>query len=406
MEQVLLGTAVFTGLVLALVAIVLGARALIWGHGQAHLAVNNDLDFDCPLGGKLLDALTHQNIHLPTSCGGTGTCGLCLVRLSGDEDEVLPIERAKLNTRQIKDGYRLACQVVIRGNMDIEVSPEFLGIGIWSCPVLSTRTLSPLIKEIVLAFPEGEERDMPAGSYVLVSAPAFQLPFSDIDINPEHEESWQHLGLRQLIAESRNEQSRAYSLVLRPDGELRLTLNIRLALPPATNPDAPPGFVSSYLFGLKAGDAVTVRGPYGHFFVQDGANEVVFIGGGVGMAPLYTHVYDQLQTKSTSRRVSFWYGARSLADLYYAEEMAGLAAAHENFSWHPVLSEPATGDAWGGDTGFVHEAVFGKYLKDHPAPASCEYYLCGPPLMVRAVRVMLDKLEVPKEKVFSDDFGV
>lgn len=405
MGEILLGTAVFTGLVMALALIVLAARAVIWGRGKAHIGVNGEIDFDNPLGGKLLDALSSAGVHLPSACGGGGTCGLCRVRVSGVNDEALPVERVKLSPRDVKDGYRLACQVVVRGDMQVDVAPEFMGTSVWACPVVSAKTLSPLIKEIVFAFPPGEERDLPAGSYVLVNAPAIRLPFSDIDIAPEHEPAWQHMGLRRLEATHAAPQSRAYSLVLRPDGKPHLTLNIRLALPPANAPDAPPGHVSSYLFGVKPGDTVEVVGPFGHFFVQDGDAEMIFIGGGVGMAPLYTHVYDQLEARGTGRKVSYWYGARGRADLYYADEMAALAAQHGNFSWHPVLSEPAPSDDWAGATGFVHDALYRGYLKDHPAPETCEYYLCGPPLMIKAVRALLDKLNVPRENVFSDDFG-
>lgn len=407
MGEIILGTVVFTGLIMALAFAVLGARAVIWGRGRARIAVNDDeLPFESPLGVKLLAALSQEGINLPTSCGGAGTCGLCRVRVDGAGDTALPIERVTLNARDIKDGYRLACQLVVRGDMQISVPPELLGTGSWMCAVTSTRMLSPLIKEIVFDFPEGEAQEMQAGSYIVVNAPPFRLAFEEIEVAPAHEDAWKRMGLREMKAENESTTSRAYSVVLRPDRRESIILNVRLALPPANNPDAPPGKVSSYLFGLNEGDAVDVTGPFGHFFVRDNDNEIIFIGGGVGMAPLYSHVYDQLETRDTRRRISFWYGARTLGDLYYADEMSLLAAEHDNFTWHPVLSEPAPGDPWDGDTGFVHDTVFDKYLKDHPAPETCEYYLCGPPLMIRAVRAMLDKLGVPKENVLSDDFGV
>ncbi|NQV98760.1 MAG: NADH:ubiquinone reductase (Na(+)-transporting) subunit F [Rhodospirillales bacterium] len=405
MAQVLISTAVFTGLIMVLAMIVLAARGLIWGRGQAQFIVNDEPAFASALGVKLTDALAGEGINLPMSCGGAGTCGLCRVRVIGSIDDALPTERALLGPREIKDGYRLACQVVVRGDMEISVPPELLGTETWTCTVTQTRTLSPLIKEIVLAFPSGEERDMPAGSFVLINTPPFELAFSDIEVAAEHENSWQRMGLRQLSAASSKPLSRAYSLVLRPD-QPQMRLNIRLALPPATQPDAPPGSVSSYLFGLKTGDEVEVLGPYGHFFVQDSDAEMIFIGGGVGMAPLYTHIYDQLEKKATERRVSYWYGARTPADLYYADEMQALDEKHQNFSWQPVLSEPTPGDGWSGETGFVHDAVFKHHLQGHPDPAGCEYYLCGPPVMILAVRAMLDNLGVPRENIFSDDFGI
>lgn len=403
--QILLGTAVFTALVMALSVIVLAARHLIWGQGQAKINVNDDLVFDSPLGGKLLETLTNGGIHLPTSCGGTGTCGLCNVRVLGADDDALPMEYAALGSRQIKDGQRLACQLVVRGDMTITVPPELLGIETWACPVLSTQMLSPLIKEIVLGFPEGSACELPAGSYVVVNAPVFELAFSDMEIGAAHESGWQRMGLRDLVAKSPTAQSRAYSLVLRPDDPARMTLNIRLALPPPNNPDAPPGQVSSYLFGSKAGDSVNVTGPFGHFFVRESQNEMIFIGVGVGMAPLYTHIYDQLQRLGTKRTMSYWYGARSRVDLYYADEMEALAEAHDHFTWCPVLSEPLDHDQWTADTGYVHEVVFKKHLENHPAPERCEYYLCGPPVMIQAVHAMLDGLGVPKDNIFSDDFG-
>lgn len=405
MTQILIGTAVFTGLVMILVMIVLGARMFVWGRGQAQFVINGERTFNGPLGGKLIDTLSHEGIHLPTSCNGAGTCGLCRVQVSGPIDDVLPIERAKLSDHDIKNNYRLACQVVVRGDMAVTLAPEMLGTETWSCKVVSTRTLSPLIKEIVLAFPPGKERDLPAGSYVLIDAPAFNLSFADMEVCPEHEDSWQRLDLRALSVKNTTPQARAYSLVLRPDSSNQIALNVRLALPPVTHPKAPPGIVSSYLFSLKTEDEVSVVGPYGHFFVADSSNEMIFIGGGVGMAPLYTLIYDQLEKQNTTRSLSYWYGARSKIDLYYADEMEMLAEKHAHFSWCPVLSEPLAGDDWSGETGFVHDIVYQQLLKDHPNPAACEYYLCGPPLMIQAVRVMLDKLGVPNTHIFSDDFG-
>ena len=406
MTEILLGTMVFTGLVMALALVVLGARALIWGRGRARLTVNGEREIDSGLGVKLLGALHQGNVHLPTSCSGVGTCGLCRVQVAGAEDAALPVERTLINAHDLQRGYRLACQVVVRGDLQITVPPELLGAKPWLCTVQQTRTLSPLIKEIVLALPAGEERAFAAGCYVLINAPAFQLSFSDIEIDPAYEPTWQRMGLRALHAQSAAPQTRAYSLVNRPQDQDTLVLNIRLALPPAANPDAKPGCVSSYLFGLNVGDTVTASGPYGNFFVRDTTREMIFIGGGVGMAPLYAHAYDQLERQHSKRPMQYWYGARSLVDLYYAEEMATLASLHDNFSWHPVLSEPAPDDAWQGATGFVHEAVYRHYLSTHPAPQDCEYYLCGPPLMIRAVRAMLDKLGVAKDNIYSDDFGV
>lgn len=405
MTEILLGTMVFTGLVMALALVVLGARAFIWGRGRARLTVNGEREIESGLGVKLLGALHQGDVHLPTSCSGVGTCGLCRVQVAGADDAALPVERTHINAHDLQHGYRLACQVVVRGDLQITVPPGLLGAKPWACTVQQTRTLSPLIKEIVLALPAGEERSFSSGCYVLVSAPAFDLAFTAIDVAPEFAPTWQHLGLRALHAQSAAPQTRAYSLVNRPDQQDVLVLNIRLALPPATNPDAKPGCVSSYLFGLKTGDTITASGPYGNFFVRDTDREMIFIGGGVGMAPLYAHVHDQLARLHTKRPIQYWYGARSGVDLYYADEMEALAEQHDNFTWNPVLSEPDPDGDWQGATGFVHEAVYRHYLSSHSAPQDCEYYLCGPPLMIRAVRAMLDKLGVAKDNIYSDDFG-
>lgn len=407
MNEIVLGSAVFTGLVMMLAMIVLGARKLLWGSGRARLNVNGELVIESALGEKLLGALEHGGVYLPVSCGGVGSCGLCRLKVSGATENgfPLPVERAKLSADDIDTGYRLACQVVVRGDLNITVPAQMLSAESWVCSVIETRTLTPLIKEIVLALPPGESRNFPAGGYVLVNAPKFKLSFSHIEIRPEHESMWRRMGLRDLKVQNPLAQSRAYSLANRPEDINTMLLNVRLALPPNTNPDAMPGVVSSYLFGLQVGDSVNVSGPFGNFFVQSTDQEIILIGGGAGMAPLCSHVYDQLERVKTKRKISYWYGARSLDDLFYVNKMERLAKDHENFSWHVALSEPASSNGWKGESGFIHDVVYGKYLKTHPAPASCEYYLCGPPLMIIAVRSMLDKLGVSEENIFYDDFG-
>jgi Na+-transporting NADH:ubiquinone oxidoreductase subunit F len=404
MTEILLGSAVFTGLIMALASIVLGARAILMPRGLAHVTVNGERVLDADLGDKLLGALEHGGVRLPTSCGGAGTCGLCRVVVTG-AGEALPTERAILDDSDIAGGVRLACQVVVREDLAVAVDPQLLIAETWSCTVAETRTVAPLIKEIRLALPEGKERPFAAGSYVQVTAPPFTLPFAEIAVDPAHEEAWERLGLRKLTARSKGQVARAYSLANHPGETDALLLNIRLALPPGSRPDAPPGVVSSWLFGLKAGDQVTVAGPFGDFFVQDTDREIVLIGGGVGMAPLRAHVFDQLEHRRTGRRMSFWYGARGLIDLYYTDDMERLARTHENFSWHVALSDPAPGDAWDGETGFIHDVVYRNYLESHPDPVACEYYLCGPPLMLEAARAMLDRLGVPAGNVLYDDFG-
>jgi len=404
MTEILLGSSVFTGLIMALAFIVLGARAVLMPRGRARITVNGERVLHAALGDKLLGALEHGGVHLPTSCGGVGTCGLCRVTVTG-AGEVLPTERATLSDTDIASGVRLACQVVVRDDLAVSVAPELMAAETWVCTVSRTRTVAPLIKEIVLALPEGQARSFRAGSYVQITAPAFTLPFTEITVDPGHEAAWSRLDLRKLTARSRAPVARAYSLANHPGETEFLLLNIRLALPPASKPDAPPGIVSSWLFGLKVGDLAAASGPFGDFFVQDSDREIILIGGGVGMAPLRAHVFDQLEYRKTERRISFWYGARARIDLYYADDMERLAREHENFSWHVALSDPAPGDAWNSETGFIHDVVYRNHLKSHPDPAGCEYYLCGPPLMIEAVQAMLDRLGVPRGNILYDDFG-
>ena len=407
MNEIFVASAIFTGLILLLVLIVLGARGLLLAGGVARLKINNGDVIEGEMGDTLLDVLDQAGMHLPTSCGGKGTCGLCRVKVAGSDgrDSILPVEQVTLSEAQLAQGYRLACQLVLNSDLEVEVPPELLEGQSWQCTVLETSTLAPLIKEIVLALPEGESQEFPAGCYVIVSAPPYGLDYADIEISEEYEADWQRMGLRELRAGSSAPQSRAYSLVNRPGETQRLVLNIRLALPPASNPQLPPGIVSSYLFGLKPGDAVAASGHYGDFFIRETEREIIFIGGGVGMAPFYAHTHDQLERRGTQRTISFWYGARAVKDLYYAEEMEKLAREHANFSWHVALSDPDPEDAWDGPQGFIHEVIFEQYLADHPDPANCEYYLCGPPLMIVAVLALLERLQVPEENIFYDDFG-
>jgi len=404
MTEIWLGSLVFTVLILALAGLVLGARALLMPRGLAHITVNGARVIAAELGDKLLGALNHGGVNLPTSCGGAGTCGLCRVTIEAAGDP-LPIERSALTEVDVANGVRLACQVVVRGDLSIRVATELLAAESWSCRVRETRTLAPLIKEIVLDLPEGKGRSFPTGSYVEITAPPFDLPFSRIAVEPEHEATWARLDLRRFTAGCQAPVSRAYSLANHPGETDALLLNIRIALPPASKPSAPPGVVSSWLFGLAVGDQVAVSGPFGNFFIQDTDREIVLIGGGVGMAPLRAHVFDQLEFHRTRRTIGYWYGARSRIDLYYAEDMERLAREHANFSWHVALSEPAPEDAWEGETGFIHDVAYRSYLASHPDPAACDYYLCGPPLMIEAVLSMLDRLGVARDQVWFDDFG-
>lgn len=402
--DIVFSSSVFVALTMTLTLLLLGARALLVSQGCARVTVNGKRLLDASLGGKLLEALEQAGIGLPAACGGVGTCGMCRVTVMGAGD-ALPTERAVLSAAQIAAGVRLACQQVVRGDLAVTVPSDLLMTERWLCTVARTRTVAPLIVELRLALPQGRERSFLAGSFVQVAVPPFTLPFADINVDPAFEGAWQRLGLRQLTAQSRRSVSRAYSLVNHPGETGELILNIRLALPPAGQPDAPPGVGSSYLFGLTAGATVEASGPFGDFFIADTDREIILIGGGVGMAPLRAHVFDQLECQHTTRRIGYWYGARSRVDLYYADDMERLARAHANFSWHVALSDPAPDDEWAGETGFIHEVVHRTYLQSHADPAACEYYLCGPPLMIDAVQAMLQRLNVPPGHIRNDDFG-
>jgi len=301
---------------------------------------------------------------------------------------------------------RLACQTTLREKMSVSLPESLLQAKTWDCTVISSRTVAPIIREIVLALPDGADFAFTPGAFVQVEAPAYALRFAEYTIAPEHQAAWDGMGLSALASASSGEVSRAYSIANSAgEDDERIVLLIRLALPPPDRPGVPPGIVSSWLFGLRAGDSITVSGPFGTFAAQDSDREMVFIGGGVGMAPLRAIITDQLERRGTTRKMSFWYGARSRVDLFYEQEFDRLQAAHPNFQWVAALSDPAPGDDWRGETGFIHEVALRCHLAAHPAPHECEYYLCGPPLMIRAVQAMLDDLGVDPARIFNDDFG-
>ncbi|PSM16379.1 NADH:ubiquinone reductase (Na(+)-transporting) subunit F [Nitratireductor sp. StC3] len=406
MNEIVLGAVLFVAVVLILSSIVVAARALLLPSVGVAVRVNGEKTLHGRAGMKLLEILTDGGVPVPAACGGKGTCGQCRVTVEQGAGAPAPTEAAKLTRREMREGVRLACQVSVRNDLDVGVADEIMGVESWVCRVLSTRMLSPLIREIVLELPSGKRLDFRAGAFVQVTAPAHDLRFAELDVAPAYRETWERLGLRALVSHSAGSTSRAYSIANRPQDTGRIVLLIRLALPPPTVDGAAPGIVSSWLFDRKPADEIAVAGPYGDFAARQTDREMVFIGGGVGMAPLRAMIFDQLQRLGTKRRMSFWYGARSRADLFYQDEFDALQADHANFSWTPALSEPAAGDAWKGATGFIHDVVLSDHLADHPAPEDCEYYLCGPPLMIKAVLAMLDEIGVDPDSIFFDDFGV
>ena len=405
MLEIILGVIAFTAIVLILTLFVLGASRLLVPSGECTIRVNEKLTLTTSIGQRLLDVLSLAGIHLPTACGGAGTCGLCKARVTNGGGEAKPQETGLLSRKEIANGVRLACQVPILNEMAVEVDDIYFGVKTWQCTVLSVRQLATLISEIVLELPEHEICEFRPGSFVQITCPPYQLNYADLLIDEAYGESWNKSGLRSLKASTEETVTRAYSVANKPGDDRVIRLNVRIALPPPNASNMPPGIVSSWLFSLKPGDEVEVTGPYGLFFVEPSEKEAIFIGGGVGMAPLYAQILDLLKTGHSHRKISYWYGARSKRELYYDDEFEQLQSEHDNFNWHVALSEPEAKDNWQGHNGFIHKVIYDEYLASHTAPEDCEYYLCGPPLMVRGVLAMLDNLGVDADAIHYDDFG-
>jgi Na+-transporting NADH:ubiquinone oxidoreductase subunit F len=407
MSIIYAGVGMFTAIVLALIAIILTARASLVSSGNVHIDINNDAEraLDCSAGGKLLFTLAQRGVFLSSACGGGGTCGQCKVKILAGGGDVLPTEMTHLNKRQVREGWRLGCQVAVKQDLKIEVPQEFLGVKRWECSVVSNNNVATFIKELVLALPEGEVVNFRAGGFVQLECPPHDVNFSDFDIAPEYRGDWERFGFFKLRSTSDEMVTRAYSMANYPDERGILKFNIRVATPPPRTEGLPPGKMSSWTFSLKPGDKVTVYGPFGEFFAKDTKAEMVFIGGGAGMAPMRSHIFDQLKRIKTDRKISFWYGARSMRESFYDDEYDQLQAENPNFKWYLALSEPQPEDNWTGYTGFIHNVVYENYLKNHPAPEDCEYYLCGPPMMNSAVLKMLADLGVERDNILFDDFG-
>ncbi|MDP6707469.1 MAG: NADH:ubiquinone reductase (Na(+)-transporting) subunit F [Alphaproteobacteria bacterium] len=406
MSEIALGVTLFTAIVLLLALLILAARSVLVPSGEVEVVVNDRRRIKTAVGRKLLAVLTELGIHLPSACGGVGTCGQCRVRVPSGGGAVLPTERTRISRREAAEGDRLACQVTIREAIRVEVPEEVFGVKQWECTVRSNRNVGSLIKELVLEMPPGETIDFRAGSYVQITCPPYELDFADLDIDAPFRGEWDRHDLWRYRAGTEEPTARAYSMANYPEENDIVMADIRIAIPPPRAPETvPPGIVSSYIFGLGPGDKVAVSGPYGHFFASEGEGELVFVGGGVGMGAMRSHIFDQLKRIGTGRKISFWYGARNRREILYRDAFDRLAAEHANFEWHVVLSEPTAEDAWEGLTGFVHEALYERYLADHLAPEDCEYYLCGPTLMIRATSNMLDSLGVGPENIAYDDFG-
>ncbi|MEJ2128449.1 MAG: NADH:ubiquinone reductase (Na(+)-transporting) subunit F [Woeseiaceae bacterium] len=404
--QVGLSVGLFTAIILVLVFVILAARSKLVAGGSVHLIINDDKEFDVPTGGKLMNTLADLGIFVPSACGGGGTCGQCTLRVIQGGGAILPTETSLISKREAKEHYRLGCQVAVKQDMKIAMPEEIFGIRKIECTVVSNRNVASFIKELVLELPEGEELDFRAGGYIQIECPPHDLKFSDFDIDEKFRDEWDRYRLWDYESHVKEEVSRAYSMASYPLEKTLVKLNVRIATPPpGSDPSVPPGIMSSYIFNLKPGDKATISGPYGEFFAKKTDNEMVFIGGGAGMAPMRSHIFDQLIRLKSKRKISFWYGARSLREMFYVEEFDKLAEENDNFEWHIGLSEPLPEDNWDGYTGFIHNVLYEHYLKDHPAPEDCEYYLCGPPMMNTAVIKMLEDLGVDREHIMLDDFG-
>ena len=406
LQEVLLGVGLFTAIVLILVFVILVARSKLVSTGNVKVTVNGELELAIPVGGKLMQGLADADLFVPSACGGGGTCGQCRVRVLSGGGAILPTETSVINKRDASDHYRLSCQVAVKQDMVVQVPDEVFGVKRYECTVISNRNVSSFIKELVVALPEGEELEFRAGGYIQIECPPHDIKYSDFDIDERFRDEWDRYDLWRYESHVKNPEMRAYSMASFPLEKTVIKLNVRIATPPPGADDSiPPGVMSSYIFNLKPGDKATISGPYGEFFAKETDNEMVFIGGGAGMAPMRAHIYDQLTRHHRQRKMSYRYGARSLTEMFYAEEFDELAEKNDNFVWHLALSEPLPEDNWTGLTGFIHQVLYDEYLSKHETPEDCEYYLCGPPMMNTAVIKMLDNLGVPKENILLDDFG-
>jgi Na+-transporting NADH:ubiquinone oxidoreductase subunit F len=405
METVVLGVAMFTGVVLSLVFLIMLARSRLVASGKVSILVNDEKTIETGVGSKLLSALAEQKLFVASACGGGGTCGQCKVRVVEGGGAILPTERSHINKREAANGERLSCQVVVKEDLKIEVPREVFGVRRMECTVRSNKSVATFIKEFVLELPEGEDLHFRAGGYIQIECPPHRLDYADFEIPEKFRDDWERYDLFRYKSVCDESVTRAYSMANYPEEKGIVMLNVRIATPPPQSPDAPPGIMSSYIFSLKPGDKVWVSGPYGEFFAKDTDAEMVFIGGGAGMAPMRAHIFDQLKRLDSKRKMSFWYGARSKREMFYTEDFDSLAASHDNFRWHIALSDPLPEDNWTGYTGFIHEVLFENYLRNHPTPEDCEYYMCGPPLMTQAVLQMLYDLGVERENILLDDFG-
>ncbi len=405
MLEIALGVIFFTVIVIALVFIIIGAKSKLVASGNVEILINHEKKIHVPVGAKLLGALADNKLFVPSACGGGGTCAQCRVKVLKGGGEILPTELSHITKREAAEGERLSCQVAVKHDMEIEVEDSVFGVKKWECIVKSNDNVATFIKELVLELPEGERIDYRAGGYIQIECPSHVSKYADMAVAEEYREDWDKYNLWRYVSDVKEPALRAYSMASYPE-EKEIMLNVRIATPPPGAPDSvPPGIMSSYIFNLKPGDKAIVSGPYGEFFARDTDNEMVFVGGGAGMAPMRSHIFDQLRRLKSKRKMTFWYGARSKREMFYVEDFDMLQAENDNFNWHVALSDPLPEDEWTGYTGFIHNVLFEEFIKNHPAPEDCEYYLCGPPIMNSSVINMLIENGVERENIMLDDFG-
>lgn len=405
-SEILLGVGMFTVIVLSLVVLILVARSWLVSSGDVTIEINGERKITVPAGGKLLQTLAGQDIFLSSACGGGGSCAQCKCIVESGGGEMLPTEEAHFTRRDASEGWRLSCQTPVKQDMKIRVPEEVFGVRKWECTVESNFNVATFIKELTLRLPEGESVDFRAGGYVQLECPPHEVAYKDFHIQDEFRADWDKFNLWRFVSRVNEPVVRAYSMANYPGEKGIVKFNIRVASPPPKGGDnIPPGKMSSWVFNLKPGDKVTVYGPFGEFFAKETDNEMVFIGGGAGMAPMRSHIFDQLKRLHSKRKITFWYGARSKREIFYQEDFDKLAEEFPNFSWHVALSDALPEDNWTGYTGFIHNVVYENHLKNHPAPEDCEYYMCGPPMMTKSVIDMLHNLGVEDENILLDNFG-
>ena len=403
---IILGVFMFTVIVVALVVLILVAKKFLVASGNVKITVNGQKTLSVPAGGKLLGCLAENGIFVSSACGGGGTCAQCKVKIHAGGGDILPTEKTHINNKMAKEGTRLSCQVAVKQDMDIEVPEEVFETKKWVCTVRSNDNVATFIKALVLELPEGEHVDFKAGGYIQIEVPPSTVEYKNFLVDKRFHEDWDKFNIWRYISKVDETVVRAYSMANYPGEKGIIMLNVRIASPPPRAPeDCPPGKVSSYIFNLKPGDKVTISGPYGEFFIEDTQSEMLYIGGGDGKAPLRSHIFQLFRNRKTNRKVSYWYGGRSMRELFYVEDFRAIEKDFPNFKFNIALSEPKPEDNWNGYTGFIHQVILENYLKNHPAPEDIEYYLCGPPMMISAVFKMLEGLGVERENIAFDDFG-